>query len=139
MPHLIFLGIENPLGVLGQKIRGIVTEEQQLAPIASVTADVWDVKRYAATRDKRGLTTKYTSRADSIDEKAQKILVNDTVDNRQYVLNLLKNKGNHPNVRLAMCGSLNSLLKYLGKLLCPKSTRQVRHGDHFRAWGRGLH
>jgi hypothetical protein len=46
MPKLIFLGIENPLGVLGQKIRGVVTNKEQLAPIGSVTKDVWDVSRY---------------------------------------------------------------------------------------------
>ena len=39
MPNLIFLGIENPLGVLGQKIRDVVTNEKQLNPIASVTKE----------------------------------------------------------------------------------------------------
>jgi hypothetical protein len=108
MPNLIFLGIENPLGVLGQKIRGVITEKDQLQPIESVEKNAWNVSKYA-----KSLIPKYDNRAKNIPEEAQQILVKDTVDNRKYMLELLKNKGAHPEVRLAMCSSLNSLMKYL--------------------------
>jgi hypothetical protein len=108
MPNLIFLGIENPLGVLGQKIRGVITKKDQLQPIESVEKNAWNVSKYA-----KSLVPKYDNRAKNIPEEAQQILVKDTVGNREYVLELLKNKGAHPEVRLAMCSSLNSLLKYL--------------------------
>jgi hypothetical protein len=107
MPTLTFLGIENPLGVLGPKIRGVVQDESSLDPIKHVTKEVWDVSVYA-----HKLVSKYNTRAQNIPKDAQETLVGDTVDNREYMLKLLRNRA-YPNVRLAMCSSLNSMLKYL--------------------------
>ena len=107
MPTLTFLGIENPLGVLGPKIRGVVQEEGSLDPIKHVKKEVWDVSVYA-----HKMVSKYNTRAQNIPKDAQETLVEDTVDNREYMLKLLRNRANQ-NVRLAMCSSLNSMLKYL--------------------------
>lgn len=43
-------------------------------------------------------------------------MVEDTIDSREYVLKLLVKlleKKKHPNLRVAMCSSLRSMLKYL--------------------------
>ncbi len=106
MPSLTFLGIENPLGVLGQKIKGVINNQDQLNPIKNVIDDAFGVSKY------RGHHQKYEFRVNCINQDFQKDLVKDTILNREYVLKLLKNK-KYPYVRLAMCSSLNSLLKYL--------------------------
>jgi hypothetical protein len=106
MPSLTFLGIENPLGVLGQKIKGVINNQDQLNPIKNVIDDAFGVSKY------RGLHQKYEFRVNCINQDVQKDLVKDTILNREYVLKLLKNK-KYPYVRLAICSSLNSLLKYL--------------------------
>jgi len=106
MPNLIFLGIENPLGVLGQKIKGVINNEKQLGPIKNVIDDAFNVSTYGGHQEK------YKFRVQCINEDVQKRLVKDTTANRDYVLKMLKKKS-YPDVRLAMCSSLNSLLKYL--------------------------
>jgi hypothetical protein len=108
MALLTFLGIENPLGVLGPKVRGVLNDESDLEPVKNVVKHTWDVSQYAVKTE----SNKYTSRAARLDPEIQKLMVEDTVDNRQYVLRLLENKSN-PKLRLAMCSSLNSMLKYL--------------------------
>ncbi|WP_218509174.1 hypothetical protein [Variovorax sp. dw_308] len=107
---LTFLGIENPLGVLGPKVRGVLQTEEDLKPIMNVEANT-DASQYATT-----LVSKYKYRSESLTEKSAgigKLMVEDTIDNRKYVLKLLNNRAAHPDLRLAMCSSLNSMLKYL--------------------------
>ena len=108
MAYLTFLGIENPLGVLGPKVRGVLNDESDLEAVKNVTKHTRDVSQYAVKTE----NNRYTSRAARLAPEIQKLMVEDTVDNRDYVLKLLKNK-RHPDVRLAMCSSLNSMLKYL--------------------------
>ena len=61
MASLTFLGIENPLGVLGPKVRGVLNDESDLEPIKNVTKHTWDVSQYAAK------TENNTSRAARLD------------------------------------------------------------------------
>ncbi|MET0542779.1 MAG: hypothetical protein ABWZ88_13605 [Variovorax sp.] len=129
---LTFLGIENPIGVLGPKVRGVVTTAEHLSPIANVKPHS-DASKYATT-----LNPKYNFRADNLAVKNPdigRLMVEDTIDNRNYVLKLLKARGNYPNVRLAMCSSLNSMLKYLHNCW---NANQAQQFDTVIAYGHGL-
>lgn len=108
MATLTFLGIENPLGVLGPKVRGVITEKADLKNLESVSKDVVDASRYAVHTP----TNKYTNRAAAMPKGVNRLIVEDTINNRDYVLRLLKAR-KYPKVRVAMCSSLDSLLKYL--------------------------
>ena len=57
---LTFLGIENPIGVLGPKVKGVVTTAEHLSPIANVKPHS-DASKYATT-----LNPKYNFRADNL-------------------------------------------------------------------------
>jgi hypothetical protein len=111
MADVTFLGVENPLGMLGLKIKGVVEKEDALDPLKHVKKETHDVSTYAVfTQDQ-----KYTNRAKIIPKQIQQGLVDDTITNRDYVLQLLAKRGKYPDLRVAMSSSLTSLLKYLRK------------------------
>jgi hypothetical protein len=108
MANLTFLGIENPLGVLGVNVRGVLLDAKQLDPLKDVTKGI-NASDYALR-----LNNKLDFRANQLSRysEVQNDMVDDTVENRDYVLKLLSNR-RHPDVRVAMCSSLNSTLKHL--------------------------
>jgi hypothetical protein len=131
MANLTFLGIENPLGVLGQKVKGVLVNaedvikkkkvvgrrgalvdqtDERLKWLGNVNKEASDPSNYA-TGPERG---KYQNRAKAVPKEFQQGMVDDTITNRDYLFTLLKNK-THRDLRIAMCSSLNSLLKYLAK------------------------
>jgi hypothetical protein len=131
MPHLTFLGIENPLGVLGQKVKGVlvyaedVKSKKKDAPKKGDRVDPTDERLKWLDRVNKEASNpsnyavgpkggKYQNRAGKVPKEFQQGMVDDTITNRDYLFTLLKNK-THPNLRIAMCSSLNSLLKYLAK------------------------
>lgn len=105
---LTFLGIENPLGVLGPKVKGVVVNAAQLKPIADVSKNTGNAANYASTSP----TNKYVNRAANLPNEVNKMMVEDTIENRDYVLKLLA-AARYPDLRLAMSSSLTSMLKYL--------------------------
>lgn len=111
MADLTFLGIENPLGVLGPKFKNVIVDKKALDRIKSVDKGS-DPLAYAVPT----LDNKYQSRAAFLESErdVKKAIIEDTIENRDYILKLLAEK-KYPKVRLAMCSSLNSLLKYLAR------------------------
>lgn len=107
MPDLTFLAIENPLGVLGPKVRGVVTRKQDLDPLKHVSKTTQDASKYALSSN-----NKYAYRAANLPEGVARLMVDDTIGNRDYVLKLLSAR-RHPNLRVSMASSLNSLMKYM--------------------------
>jgi len=108
MPSLTFLGIENPLGVLGPKVRGVVANAAQLDPIAHVSKTTADAAKYAVHTP----SNKYGNRAARLPADVNALMVDDTIENRDYVLKLLAAR-RYADLRLSMSSSLTSMLKYL--------------------------
>jgi hypothetical protein len=108
MPNLTFLGIENPLGVLGVKVKGTLANKESLNRLNKI-----EETRTASQHAVVHATNRYENRAGSFPANIMDLMVVDTVGNRDYALELLKTRGENPNLRLALCSSLNSMLKYL--------------------------
>lgn len=66
MPSLTFLGIENSLGVLGLKVRGVLADETDLDPIKGVSMVAQNATKYAV----RTANIRYKSRAANLPPKA---------------------------------------------------------------------
>lgn len=126
MPDLTFLALENPLGILGTKIKGVINTETDLAPLAKLINKKSDASNFRVDnfiktgkpdKDEHKYENRYTrlKNDDNASESFPKILptfVEDVLDNREIVLRLLRTKV-YPYVRLAMCSSLTSTMNYI--------------------------
>jgi hypothetical protein len=126
MPDLTFLALENPLGILGTKIKGVINTETDLAPLAKLIDKKSDASNFRVDNFKKigkpdkdiyKYKNRYTrlKTDDDASKSGPKILptfVEDVLDNREIVLELLRTKV-YPDVRLAMCSSLTSTMKYI--------------------------
>jgi hypothetical protein len=143
MPDLIFLALENPLGLIGTKIKGaaqggVIDTENDLKPLETLKAESLAAKFMIADFKKTGKKDpyKYLNRYRRMEEddsthpdtkENPKILptfVKDTVENRKIVLDLLTTKI-YPAVRVAMCSSINSTLNYIQNYI------NLHAGDQF--------
>jgi hypothetical protein len=117
---LTLLAIENPLGVVGFKAhKGVLSTEKEAAKEQMKKFKKMEKGDDLGKFAKQHPTNRYANRAEAIknfidgDEIALDI-VKDTVNNRDYVNKLIiKAKSKFPSLRVALCSSLNSALKYL--------------------------
>lgn len=134
MADLTFLALENPLGLLGIKIKDVIQDEARLAPLAKLKKDTLAGDYVVRNFQKGGKDpSKYSKRYDLMvgdDEetalrnsklhKGEKLsplilptFVEDVLDNKELLLKLLRNKADYPDLRVAMCSSLKSTVKYI--------------------------
>jgi hypothetical protein len=134
MADLTFLGLENPLGLLGTKIKDVIQDEARLAPLAKLKKDALPGDYMVRDLQKAGKDpSKYLKRYDRMlgddedtarrnlelpkGEKPSPLIlptfVEDVFDNKELLLKLLRNKADYPDLRVAMCSSLKSTVKYI--------------------------
>jgi hypothetical protein len=134
MADLTFLALENPLGLLGTKIKDVIQDEARLAPLAKLKKDALpgdymvhdfqkpgkDPSKYLKRYDRMVGDDKDTARRNSALPKGTKpsplilpTFVEDVFDNKELLLKLLRNKADYPDLRVAMCSSLKSTVKYI--------------------------
>ncbi len=136
MPDLTFLALENPLGLLGTKIKGVIQDEldPRLKPIAKLNQESpagglvvrnfqkngKDPTKYSDRYDRMVREDKNTAFENSQLPKGEKpsplilpTFVEDVSDNKALLIKLLRNKADYPDLRVAMCSSLTSTVKYI--------------------------
>lgn len=116
MPILTYLMVENPLGAIGMKVRGLAMPtkadvDNLLTPIGRVTGNETNLTSLAPMGAKGG---RYVNRATNIDANIPaRTFAADTVENRQTITKLFAKAGRSPSLRVAMPSSLRSGLRYL--------------------------
>jgi hypothetical protein len=89
MADLTFLGIENPLGVLGPEFKNVIVDKKALDRIKSVDKGSDPLAYAVPTQD-----NKYQSRAAFLESEkdVKKFIIEDTIQNRDYILKLLSDE-----------------------------------------------
>lgn len=136
MPDLTFLALENPLGLLGTKIKGVIQDESNpgLAPLQKLKKDSLpgdfmvrdfqkankDPSKYLNRYDRMVRDDKDTAFENSQLPKGETpspfilpTFVEDVFDNKELLLKLLRKKADYPDLRVAMCSSLTSTVNYI--------------------------
>ena len=124
--RLTFLAIENAVGVVGAKTKGVLEVDATKNRLAKQMERINMIEKGDELSKHAVLhaTNKYDNREQAIrplrhgdpPTPVARDIVDDTFNNRHYVdknLNLFKAKGKYRKVRVALCSSVNSMLKYL--------------------------
>jgi hypothetical protein len=117
---LTFIGIDNPLGIVGLKQRGVIKSKEELIDIPAT-----DKSGLASTATnmhaKETKQNRYQERINYFSEYKPEWLgkepllddfTKETLKNRNFVVELLKQKA-FGDFRVALCSSIDSLFKYL--------------------------
>lgn len=117
---LTFLGVENPLGLFGLKQRGVLASASDVhEPVATWKGALMDDARKIDAGKSKG--DRYAERVDYFASRTPEWarggsllsdMVQDAADNRAFVVKVFKQKY-IKDLRIAMCSSLGSLLKYM--------------------------
>jgi hypothetical protein len=122
MPELTFLALENPPGVNGTKIKGLVNTENALLPLQKLDEKSLPGTFMVNPATKGTDQFKYLKRYQRMVDSDRNVrppeieilpqLAKDSMENRNILLELLGTRSK-PNLRVAMCSSINSTLNYI--------------------------